>query len=189
MRPVVDWDSAGVPFPAGYSEPVVVVADPRGWEWHLTAEGSRITSLTIRGAHVDAAALRRVPLGYLAEVATVYLGEVERALDRGISLAAALESVDAEPGSIRLSSDAPTLGAFAEAWKETPAAEIRNAERITRRELLAKRYGVTVWAIDKHTRAARDAGLIPVATVGRHRDPKTTTGGRPDSTHTTEEKK
>lgn len=167
MRRVMEWTSDGVPIPAGYSEPVVVVFDPRGWEWHVTADGDRITSLTVRGEHVDSKALRVVPLGYLAEVARTYLGDVERADREGLPLSAALDGANADPGQVRLSGDAPTPEAFAEVWNKTPAVELRSGERMTRRQRLADLWHVSPYAIDKWTRAARDAGLIPEAVTGR----------------------
>src|SRR5690606_23437395 len=130
-----------------------------GWQWEVTAEGQRLTSLTIRGHNVDQAALRLPPLGYLREVATTYLHKVEEAQEDGIPLDAALDEANQEPGEVRVRSDPPTPEEFAEAWRATPPAETRARERVTRRQALAERYHVTVHAVDKWTRAARDAGL------------------------------
>jgi hypothetical protein len=167
LRPVVDWDSDGVPFAVGYSEPVVVVFDPRGWEWHVTMEGGIMTSFTVRG-HTDskarpinAKALSAAPLHHLSKVAAAFLGEVEHAFAEDSPLPEAFDAANADPGAVRRSDDRPRLEEFARVWLATPAGE--------RRKHLAKRFGVSPFMVDKWTRAARDAGLLPPAKVGRHR--------------------
>lgn len=170
MRPVIEWTSEGVPFSPGHTEPVVVVFDPRGWEWHVTTEDGRLTSLVMKGENVDQRALRTVPVSYLREVAETYLGHVERAVADGIPLADALTDAEADPGQARVKGDPPTPEEFAAAWRETPASQTRPDGRTTRRQALAERWSVTVYTVDKWTRAARDAGLIERAGTGRPRD-------------------
>ena len=176
MRPVIEWTGDGEPVNAGYSEPVVVVFDPRGWEWHVTAEGDKLTSLTVRG-EIDQAALRLVPLRSLQEVATAYLGHVQQAVSKGLPLADALSDAEHE-SEVRVSDKPPSPTEFTKAWDATPVAEVRGGQRITRRRALADRYSVTVYTIDKWTRAARDNGLIEQSNVGRPRNPETP-GGKP----------
>jgi hypothetical protein len=174
MRRVVEWTSQGVPFDAGYSEPVVVVFDPRGWEWQVTAEDGRVTSLTVRGERVDAKAMRVVPLSYLSEVGATYLGHVEQAVREGIPLSDALDDANLEAGQVRLSGDTPTPKEFAESWHATKSVELPDGKRVTRRQHLAESWQVSPYTIDKWTRAARDAGLIPPTNKGRPRLTKRT---------------
>ncbi|UMG94151.1 hypothetical protein [Nocardioides sp. TF02-7] len=162
---MIEWSPEGQPFRRGDSEPVVRVKDPRGWTWEVTTDGDRITSLTVLG-EVTQEALRVIPLGYLRDVATGYLRQLDTANAQGLALTDALGMADHEP-EVRVSGEAPSAGEFAEAWLNTPATEVREGKRRTRRQALAERYGVTPFAVDKWTRAARDAGLIPAATTGR----------------------
>lgn len=176
MRPVIEWTDDAVPFSAGYSEPVVVVFDPRGWEWQITAEGGSLSSLTVRG-EIDQAALRLVPLRSLQEVATAYLAHVEQAVSKGTPLADALSDAEHQR-EVRVSDKPPSPAEFAEAWHAAPAAEVRQGKRATRRQNLAERWNVSPFRVDQWTRAARDAGLIPPAGTGRPRNTKAS-GGKP----------
>lgn len=169
MRPVIEWDPDGVPFPAGHHEPVVVVFDPRGWEWHVTTEDGRLTSLVIRGEDVDQKALRTVPVSYLREIAETYRGHVEQSIRDGMPLGDALADAEADPGQTRRKGDPPSVEEFAASWHETPATQTRPGGRTTRRQALATRYHVSPERVDQWTRAARDTGLIPPAKTGRPR--------------------
>lgn len=183
MRPVFDqrartdeWE------PTGAHEPVVVVSDPRGWSWEITAENGQLTSVTVRpatGAHLDQRALSLVPVGYLRDVATTYLNDVERAFDEGMRIEDAFREADRARGEVVTPDGSPSSEEFAEAWRATGRAEIteRGTARIPRRDALAERYGVSVYAIDKWTKRARDLGLIePVPGKRRGRRPETTDG-------------
>jgi len=178
MRSRVEWDSNGVPFnpTPGRREPVVVVLDPRGWEWHVTVEDNRITSLTIKGSGITPATMRSVPLSYLREVATTYLSHVERAVEEGLNLADALAHADREPGGVRVKGDRPAPAEFAETWINTDPFDMARGTNRTRKEMVADHYKVSEHAVDKWLRRARDTvnpetGLpyLPRATTGRKR--------------------
>jgi hypothetical protein len=148
-------------------EPVVVVSDPDGTVWEVTAENGQLTSLTVRGA-ISQRSLAHVPLLYLLDVATTYLDTVQRGWDSGARLEDALREADIEQGKV-VHSKETNLANFATVWKATPARRITDAgtKATPRRELLADHFGVSVYTIDNLTKRAREAELIPAATTGR----------------------
>lgn len=178
LRSRVEWDAYGVPFnpTPSHREPVVVVLDPRGWEWHVTVEDNRITSLTIKGADITPAAMRSVPLSYLREVATTYLSHVEWAVEEGLNLADALAEADRDPGAVRVRGDRPAPAEFAETWNNTQPFDMAGGTNKTRKQMVADHYKVSEHAVNKWLRRARDTvnpetGLpyLPPATTGRKR--------------------
>jgi hypothetical protein len=177
MRPVIGWTKNGELFNVGHSEPVVAVLDAGGHEWHVTVEAGPngkpvLTSLTIRGPGLTPAGLRQVPLGYLTEAASGYIAEVERQFQGGAPLGDALDIAASAPGGLRLRGEPPTPEEFAERWNATASLVIVRGERLARRQALADFYGVTVWTVDKWSRAARDQGLISKQTKGSPRGPR-----------------
>jgi len=180
MRPVFEQNAVSHEWePTRTSEPVVVVSDPRGWSWEITADAGQLASVTVRpapGVVLDQRALSLVPVGYLRDVAITYLADVERAWNEGMRIEDALREADRARGEVMTVDGSPTPEAFAAAWQAVGRAEItdRGTGRIPRREALADRYGVTVYAIDKWTKRARALGLLePVPGQRRGRRPKT----------------
>lgn len=171
-RPETTWTSEGERVETGGTEEVVTVYDPRGWTWEvvLTDDHSEIDWLGVSG-RIDQNALRTIPLGYLREVAADYLRKVELKHEDGFALWAARLESEVDPGDFSKRGDPPTPEEFAAQWNATPKATFVNSERVTRRAALAERYNVTVYAIDKWTRQARDAGLIKEP-PGRKRGPR-----------------
>jgi hypothetical protein len=162
FRPQMDRDAEGMWFELG-PELVVVVDDPLGWTWEVTTESGRISAVALRphaGRTLDQHALSRAPLGYLREVALTFEADVDASYDDGLQLADALDTAERLPGELSLKSPTPTPAQFAQVWRATPAVTNREGERVTRRRALAQRFGVSVWAVDKWTRTARDAALI-----------------------------
>lgn len=183
MRPVFEQSARTSEWePAHYSEPVVVVSDPRGWLWEVTAEHGQLTSISVRpapGAALDQRALSLVPVGYLRDVAATYLADVERAFDEGMRIEDAFREADRARGEVVTPDGSPSPEAFAEAWQAVGRAEVTEVgrARVPRRDALAERYGVSVYAIDKWTKRARALGLIePVSGERRGRRPRTTDG-------------
>lgn len=184
-RPRMDWTADGEPFhmEGEPDERVTVVFDPRGWRWEVTTEPDergreQVRSLTVFGGKVDQEALRAVPLRDLADAAAGHWAKFDANRADGMDMHTAHVLARAESGQVRLPGDPPHLHEFAAAWHETPARTIVEGESTARRDALAVRFGVTVHAVDKWTRAARDAGLIEPAGVGRPRNPKTPEGNR-----------
>lgn len=176
MRQATRWTADGEPVDAG-TEPVVVIFDPRGWEWHVTADDEGLTSLTIHGRHITETALRTVPVGYLFEAAQHYQPAIQRAAEQGDNLSEAIAEADRallRKQQRRVPGKRVDLGEFAEAWRGVPPAVVLEGKRLTRRHLLARQYKVTPFMVDKWVRQARDAGLIPPATRERKQnDPQT----------------
>lgn len=179
MRPVTQWTQAGEPFTPGYSEPVVRIEGLNGRAWELTMDGDRVTSLASfdsRGITTDT--LTHTPLETLKSVAKAHLRQLDTAYSASSTLTHALDDASAPPGYARNS--LPTVAEFAEAWKSTPARVLDDAtgETLTRRQALHKRWDteVTIYAIDKWTREARNRGLIPPA-KGNKRGRKTAEQG------------
>ena len=143
---------------------VVVVNDPRGWTWEvvLKPDHTAIQWLSISG-RIDQNALRSVPLKYLLEVAADYLRKLDTEYEAGLTLLEAREFAATEPGEFEISGDPPTAEQFAAKWHSTPESTFEDGKRVTRRWALKKHYNVSVFAIDKWTRKARDAGLLPDA--------------------------
>lgn len=189
MRPVFDQAASTDEWePAGYSEPVIFVSDPRGWSWEVTAEEGQLTSITVRparGATLDQRAMSLVPVGYLLDVAKTYLEDVQRAWDEGMRVEDAFREADRARGEVVTSDGSPSPEAFAEEWRSLGRVEVGNAgtKRTPRRDALADRYGVTVYTIDKWTKRARELGLIkPVEGERRGRRAMTTDGKKPSAT-------
>lgn len=171
-RPEMDWDG-DVRFRTGGTETVVVIFDPRGWRWDVTADFHGLKEVTVAstaGKRVHQASMRLPPLGYLHEAAWTYIQDVEKDRDGGYPLHSALEGADSD--HVRLRGDPPSLETFAAAWLEATTAKFRDGKRVPRRQVLAARFHVSVYAIDKWTRAARDAGLLPEAKTGSPRRTK-----------------
>lgn len=161
-RPETVW-SDGQRFETGAVEPVVTVFDPRGWTWEVTLNDDRsaLATLAVTAGPIDQKSLRVIPLNYLLEVAQAHVRVVDAEMDRpGMHLEDALEFASTDPGEISRRGDPPTPEEFARAWHATPEVDFKEGERITRRRALAKHFGVTVWAIDKWTRKARDSGKL-----------------------------
>lgn len=175
MRRVVQRDKDGEPFYAGYSEAVVRITDERsGHAWELTMDGDRITSLTTYATDgVSRALLSQTPLDTLQSIAKAHLAQLDRAYDSGVPLYSALDEASAAPGRAR--SSLPTVEEFAEAWRATPAVVVDDAtgETLTRRQALHRQWDeVTIHAIDKWTRQARNRRLIPPAPGKKRGRPK-----------------
>lgn len=175
-RPAMDVDANGVPFRTGVTELVTVVEDgPYRYEVTLSPDGSELASLSIEGGPIDQKLMRAIPLGYLTEVARGQAANVGQMVEgEGYSVQLATELARTEPGSIRRKGDPPALEEFAQAWKSIPGSALVGGVRVTRRKALADRFGAAESTIDKWTRAARDAGLIPKATTGRSRQTSST---------------
>lgn len=170
MRPVIEWTNDGQMVRTGEQEPVVVVFDPRGWTWHVVIRQGRLVSLTIEGGAVTDSVLDRTPLGYLRDVATTYAEHVESAAAEGIPLSDALDLARRGGGEVRVRREKPSVEDFARQWLATePSLDVQTGKRTPPRVLLAQHYGVSVHAIDKWTRAARDQGLLPKKQRGRPR--------------------
>lgn len=177
-RPARDQDAqTGEWFATRETEPVVIIEDgDRTYEVTVGVDSKgepRLTSLAISGAAlINQDALRSTPLSYLAEAALGYLRRVAQGRDEGLRAADAHEAAGADEGGVRLPGDAPTAEEFAARWLATPAFEQvpgpdGGLRRVSRREALAEHYGRTVWAVDKWSRAAREAGLIERQKSGR----------------------
>lgn len=179
LAPETAWIEDGELINTGAYEPVAVIFDPRGWEWHVTLQPDRgdgrrpqIASLLIKstnGRPVDQAALRAVPTSYIADAAASFLASFGATVEDDYHTADALAMAASEPGGVHLPGDPPPPEEFAAVWKSTPPVTVQGRERIPRRELLAEHYSVSVWAIDKWARRARDLNLLPAAAVGRRR--------------------
>ncbi|MCA0294733.1 MAG: hypothetical protein LCH96_05330 [Actinobacteria bacterium] len=148
---------------------VVEITEPGGWQWHLVVKDGQV--LDYRMLHtghrlVDTDALKHAPLADLARMAMAFHERVLAEFMEGTDLSDALDIAEIEPGEVRLSDDSPAPEEFARAWLAIPG---RTVDGTPRREALAERFGVTVWAIDKWARGARERGLIPRARTGRPR--------------------
>ena len=150
----------------------MVVSDPGRWEWELVLRGSdlidfRMRSMTTasRLKKITKATLRDAPVDDLLAIARLYINRLRshRKPDEGLPPVAASELAAIKPGEARLGR--PTPEEFAEAWAESRDQARHN--RRSHRNVLAERYSVSVWAIDKWVRNARDLGLIPRAEKGR----------------------
>ncbi|MGJ3507957.1 hypothetical protein [Enemella sp. A6] len=164
MRQVHIWTKDGERVPAGYSEPVAVVFDPRGWAWHVTMDGDRITTLTVESvgtAEVDQSATRTVPLQHLREVAREVLQGLDDDIDDGAPIPEALEAAATPRGFVRVKNAPPSPQLFAHYWQNSPEFVWVDERKRGRRWRAAKDWGVTEYAVDKWLREARDLGLIP----------------------------
>ncbi len=191
-RDVIDYDQDGTAFPTGARETVSVIIDgPRRFEVVLDQDG-QISELTISGGGpVTPEVLRRVPVSYLADAARGIENSFEEGKDDGLSDAAAIATIgvagvdegESDPGR----DGPPTPEEFASAWHRTPASIITaEGKRVTRRQALANQFSVTVWTVDKWSRAARDRGLISKDRPGAPRGSgasakKKTRGSKPHS--------
>ncbi len=161
-----DRDDAG--FATGLDD-VVEITEPNGWQWHLVVkdgQGLDFRMVDTGTRPVGRDDLRHVPLADLVKIAAVFQERVGNEFADSARLGDALELAAIEPGEVRLSDDSPAAEEFARAWLSIPRVTV---EGVPRRDALAERYGVTVWAIDKWTRKARERGLIPEPTTGRRR--------------------
>lgn len=150
-------------------EEVVVVSEPSGWRWELVMAGDEVEAFTVRHAEalpVDTAVLTHTPIRDLARIATAFLARVKENWDEGLGLEISLLLAELNPGDVRTLDGTPSDEEFARAWHETGP---RLPDGTPRREALATRFGVSVYAIDKWVqRVRRDRpGLIPAARTGR----------------------
>ncbi|WOP17408.1 hypothetical protein [Raineyella sp. LH-20] len=158
---------------AGVLEDVVVVDMGDGYLVEMTlnrtgaTERDRLTSVKISGPGVTREDLCVLPIVALQATAEAALERLDEGLSEGfhpsVALAVAARGSGDDKGEI------PGPEEFARVWRETPARIDRDGLRVTRRQLLAERYGVTVWRIDQLSRAARDRGLLPKQRPGRPR--------------------
>ncbi|MGE3194105.1 MAG: hypothetical protein AB7K08_11635 [Microbacteriaceae bacterium] len=174
---------------------MTVITDPRGFTWEVVVEDGRVLALSARphdGHRLTQTWLSAAPLGYLRDAATSFWREVDQATedtDAAINMTATSEAISAASGEVAdlvRHVGTPTSEDFAAAWHETPARRYERDETgsirasVTRREALRQLFRrpngqpVSLATIDAWTRDARDAGLIPAATTGSPRDPKTT---------------
>lgn len=157
-------------------EVVVVIHDAGRWVWHVVLDkNGRIVDFRMLGAlrprlartPVDEVALTHVPLADLERIAQTYLQRVRENYEDGHPLWLSLELSELEPQAVRRELDGmPSFEEFALAWREVGE---RTVTGVPRRQALAERYGVTVWAIDKWVKRIRDEQptLIPPPNTGR----------------------
>ena len=178
--------------------PRVRIDDPRaGWAVTVTldlaGERARLTSLVVEiddRDPIDTARLSSLPLRTITEVAAAHVDrfranraelDVSEAGDDGADLfadyAAAAEASTGRTGRVLQRRQRPPLDQFAKVWLSAkrslnPTADGRN---LPKREWLANHYGVNVQTVDKWTKAARDADLLPRPTTGKGHTIKTNT--------------
>lgn len=159
LRRAYVWSHDNERVPLGINEPVAVIFDPRGWAWHVTLDGSTVSSVTVEslGAPVDESALRTVPLSYLAEVARDAIGTVDELVDGGGSVESALAAASTPRGFVRVQQAPPPPELFAHYWNSLPK---KDEEGRTKRWQAAAYWQREVWTIDKWLKEARDLGLI-----------------------------
>lgn len=172
-REAMDFDEHR-PYWLGYSETVVSIRheDGRAWELRLDDELESVVEFTMHG-RVTRKALDAVPFETLRDVAVAHLKAHEAGLESGFSTEAARLMAHAEPGEAQGST--PTTREFSVTFNRTPerVEDPETGELVPRRQHLADRYRVSVYAVDKWIRAGRDRGLIPPP-PGKRRGPKTT---------------
>lgn len=154
-----------------HRDTVVVVCEPDEWEWHLVLRAGVVADFRLRGCGsayrrpVDITALAYVPLADLARIAQVYLDRVAE-WGEGHHLDVAMALSELMPGEVRSLDGSPDDEEFARAWHEVGPQAVDGSPR---RDALARRFGVSVHAIDKWTKRvrAKRPDLIPPATTGR----------------------
>lgn len=175
-RRATDWTSEGERFDLGFTEPVVRIEARDGRVWELILSGGEVTEVTVKGPALDQAAIvNGVPMDTLTRVARAHLAAVESHREVEGDITPLAVSLLAGSGPARTGT--PTLEEFAEAWHDTPEfqEDPETGELLSKRQSLARRWSdeVSVYAIDKWTREARQRGLIPPVKGGK-RGPKRT---------------
>lgn len=165
LREHLDWSTAGEPYatPGAERELAVVIFDTaRGWMIETTLDDELESIVSLRLDDRSGLAqrdLHLLPLGYIRDAARSYIETYASYRNEGFGAPQAIDLADRDPGEVELSPTTPTLEQFAVEWTRT-APRARDGERLTRREVLARRYGRSLAWVDKRTREARDLGLI-----------------------------
>lgn len=157
------WDPDG-PAYLGL-ETVVVITEPRAWEWHLVLDGDAIRDFRMVGlrAPVDAVALNFVPLTDLVRMAKAYITRVQECWDDGYGFQS-FEVAELQPGTVSLDRR-PTDEDLARAWHEIgPQAP----DGTPRRKALGLMFNKSPSTIDVWLKQVRErTDLIPEPTTGR----------------------
>lgn len=151
---------------------VVIITEPRRWEWELTLDRGGLVELRTKSISVPPTPMTRKTNHHdhvedLVKIAQLYLARVDKIMAEDHYpefLAAELAAI--RPGEQPLDTR-PGLPEFVAAWEEEGARSVITGK--PRRQLLAEKYNVTVYAIDKWVGKARDRGLIPEAEMGRRK--------------------
>lgn len=158
----------------GSKEEVVVIVEPKGWQWELVMDGDDIEAFGVRheeGLPVDRLVVNHVSLRDLALMASAFLGRAQGNWDDGFDAQVSMSMAELKPGDVRSLDGSPDDEEFAHAWKEVGP---KLPDGTPRRKALAHQFNVSVYTIDKWTQRVRDArpDLIPPARTGRgHRTP------------------
>ena len=160
-----------------HHETWVGVSDGLGGHWTVTVDGDRLTSLAVHADNVQQLDLRSVPLVDVRAVALAHVREVDRLRDQypGAPLGDLLDEVSADPADVMPDGRTRVVD-FVAAWQAAgpqPRAD-GQVDRTPRREALARRFGVSVYGIDKWVRHLRDQGLLEESATRRNRATRTT---------------
>ena len=153
---------------AGVTYDVVIEPQPGGQRPELRS----LTLSAQRGTALTPALVRSTPVSWLISAAESYWATIDEAWNNGMTLDTAMLDAAQEHDAPGESGAAPSVQAFAQAWKSTPATwTTGDNERVSRRDVLAERYGVSRGTIDRWARAARDHDppLIEKVKPGRPR--------------------